>query len=272
MIQPNADAILFCDWLINVSWQSLTAPQLAVVQNVQSAAISQTLITNNDWSNFNKFTAWRYPSYLVYKDLASVIYPTLLTDLMISLNLDGNLTDSAGFYTPSSSNITYPVGSGKIGLGAQFNGANSQILFGTIPIGINKTIGVWVRMLPGGANPQLIWGRIGSTIGLYYLPSTGQLNYTYPGNYFSDGYIAVNQYACVIVDLTPSSVDLYIDNVLIHSTGTPQPADSIAGAGLENGFFAASMDMDIFNVWDRNLSPAERHQFYNAGAGIQYPF
>lgn len=71
MITPNADCALFGTWLLNISWQSLSGPQRVLVQSITTAALAGTQVTNQEWSNFNKFTAWRFPFYQVYAFLAT---------------------------------------------------------------------------------------------------------------------------------------------------------------------------------------------------------
>lgn len=71
MITPNAACAAFCYWLLNVSWQSLSGTQRALVQTISAASIAQTPVTLQAWLNFNKFTAWRFPFYQVYASLAT---------------------------------------------------------------------------------------------------------------------------------------------------------------------------------------------------------
>lgn len=67
-VYPNSDCALFCYWMLNVSWQTLTAPRLDTINTVYSAAQTGSSVTDQEFNNFTQITSWRYPLYLVWRD------------------------------------------------------------------------------------------------------------------------------------------------------------------------------------------------------------
>jgi len=68
MVYPNNSCLLFCDWMLNVSWQVLTPTRLSLIQTIYTAALNGTSVTQQQYNNFTQVTAWRYPYYLVWKE------------------------------------------------------------------------------------------------------------------------------------------------------------------------------------------------------------
>lgn len=78
MIYPNIETVGFCYWMLNVSWQRLTPPRQNLIELVYDAALNSTSVTDTEWNNFTQVTAWRYPYYLVYKNLADTYCSELI--------------------------------------------------------------------------------------------------------------------------------------------------------------------------------------------------
>lgn len=73
MIQPNDACMLFCQWMLNISPQRLSNSQRLIVTQVYLAARDQYPIEDQVWRNFNLFTAWRNPYYIVYRSYANSV-------------------------------------------------------------------------------------------------------------------------------------------------------------------------------------------------------
>ena len=75
-IYPNNDCAAFCYWMLNVSWQKLSNPRLALINTIYNAAISGSSVTQTEFNNFTQVTAWRYKYYLIYLNNSAKISST----------------------------------------------------------------------------------------------------------------------------------------------------------------------------------------------------
>lgn len=148
-VYPNREALDFCYWMLNVSWQKLTTPRLNIITDVYNAAVASTFVSDNTWNNFTQVTAWRYKYYQVYRNLALnsnyfveeylaqwSIYPpdyyvTALNILVDDLVNSGNwyyLYDMRIFATPTSDgslvNLKVPTSSALVPVNAPTFTAN----------------------------------------------------------------------------------------------------------------------------------------------------
>jgi hypothetical protein len=76
---PNYQCTQFCYWLQNFSWLRLSGPQDALVTIVYNAGLNQTSVTDQQWLNFNQFTAWRNQYYIVWRDYSNYLLPDTST-------------------------------------------------------------------------------------------------------------------------------------------------------------------------------------------------
>ena len=258
--------------MLNISNQRLSGPQRIIVQDVYNAAVGVYNVSDQTWYNFNLFTAWRNPYYLVFRDYAAYSSPGLLTDLLASYNFNGSSVSSTGMYNGSATAMTYPVGSGKIDKAARFNGTTSQILVGNIPFNNNCSLAFWFRPdATGGATQQLV-GTTGTTGGLYFSKATSQIMMNLPTiTGFLPG-VTFGAYHCVVVSVGVSTYKIWQDGVLVKSGSQTITPVSFTQFGITNGNYPYKGDLDILNFWDKELTPTEAADFYNAGTGIEYPF
>lgn len=272
MVQPNAECVGFCNWMLNISAQRLSGPQRVIVSEVFNAAVMNTPISDQDWYNFNLFSAWRNRYYLVYRDYAQVVAPGLLTGLISSYNLDGNSNDPVVGNNGTDSNILYSLLYGKINEGANFNGINSQIQIGAITPGVIFSVGLWMKTAPigtgiediitGGATPEgLTLNKVTNILRWY---DSGFNNFTTP--------LIPGTWYCIVITSDGSTLNLYLNGNLnaTYSLTTAAPYLQSMGTANFNAFYEG--DMDIVNFWQRALTASDVLLFYNSGSGIQYPF
>jgi hypothetical protein len=73
MYLPNADCILFCDWLLTGGYQRFTTTRIEVINEIKTAAEMSNPVIDVDWKNFLIISAPLYPVYLCSKAFASQI-------------------------------------------------------------------------------------------------------------------------------------------------------------------------------------------------------
>lgn len=272
MIQPNSAAAGFTYWMLNISQQHLSGPQRLLTQQIYNAAISNTPVSNQDWYNFNLFAAWRNPYYLVYKDYAVVTAPDLLFQLISSYNFDGNSNDPVSGNNGTDTSITYSTAAGKINQGAIFAGSPAEIDITPITPGATYSVGLWLKPSALGSGFQAVMGNNADFTGLYLDKATYKLDWVTSGDTNTMSAISPSVYTCIVVTCDASYVRIYLNGVLdvVSSAVTGFPIIAVIGTNRTGNRYTG--DMDILNFWDRALSPDEIAEFYNAGAGIQYPF
>lgn len=78
-VYPNYQCSQFCYWLQNFSWLRLSGPQDALVTIVYNASLAGTSVTDQQWLNFNQFTAWRNKYYVIWRDYSNYLLPETTT-------------------------------------------------------------------------------------------------------------------------------------------------------------------------------------------------
>jgi len=58
----------FCDFLLGSVYIRLTAPRKDLIQDIRTAAINQTVVTQNNWNNFLLSTKNFYQDWLLNED------------------------------------------------------------------------------------------------------------------------------------------------------------------------------------------------------------
>jgi hypothetical protein len=71
MYLPNSIATLVTDFLTNIQHWRYTVSGTAIINTVHTAAGAATTITDVQYNNYTKYTAWRYPVYLQHHALSS---------------------------------------------------------------------------------------------------------------------------------------------------------------------------------------------------------
>jgi len=137
VVYPNPIAEDFCYWMLNVSAQKLTGPQRVIVAAVYTAAVAQSSVTDQQWWNFNNFTAWRYPFFRVWYDL--VQNDSSVTDIS-SIRFSGKL-----YFQPCT----------QLGFGSA-PGWNGNMFWVPMPIGRSHAISsISVRCYATGAGKKI---------------------------------------------------------------------------------------------------------------------
>lgn len=272
MYQPNSACIVFCYWMLNLASQRLSSSQRLVVLSVYNAAVGNYPVSSQLWHNFNLFTAWRKPFYDVYAGFAAFTAPSLLTNVIHAYNFESNSNDLAGANNGADTAIIYGAAFGKITDGANFNGVNSGIALAPINSTLSFSFAFWFK--PGAslaAYSNLFAAGVAGN-GLYWQPSVQRLVwFTGAANLFGP-VISTGAWHSVVINCTAGVLTAYLDNVPYAvgiTLGAPLLFDAI-GSYLTNNPFTG--DIDILNMWSAPLSMAEADLFYNAGAGLQYPF
>lgn len=73
MIQPNSTADAFCTWLLAATWINLTAPQIDLVNDIQTAAQAPSTVTENTWNEFLRITGLYYQYYQAHIAQTSLV-------------------------------------------------------------------------------------------------------------------------------------------------------------------------------------------------------
>lgn len=207
----------------------------------------------------------------------------------------GNLgLDSAGSNNLTNNNAATQV-TGRVSNGVNFTAANSQSLSrasnaSLVLAGTSWELTTWVKFTSrplAGNFPGIVgkWGAAGLEYLLYYDGTTSRMS----GLATADNSTQVKVDHTLISDGTWYFLDLYFDlpATTLHLNVDGAPATGTASAALagtyagtsafvvgSTAFGAPYLDavVDSTHLWRRLLTPIERAQLYNAGAGREYPF
>lgn len=234
---------------------------------------------------------------------------TLLTGLTSYYELDessGNAADSYSANTLTNNNtVTY--GTGKINNGGIMVSASKQNLSITNFVGASTngaTFSAWVKysalpsstfnpgivMAGGGSSPFVThFLRLVNTAGVYTWAWARIKNGT--GNSFAISSASVSPstgtwYHVVGVTNGSTLAALYVDGVLVASTGVVDTASGSSGTNTDTSFrlgreYYTGDDLasryidatiDEVGIWARALSSSDVLTLYNSGTGLQYPF
>jgi hypothetical protein len=220
---------------------------------------------------------------------------SLLDGLVAYWKLDeasGIRFDSVGTNHLSDNNT---VGSaiGKIGNAASFVAANSEYLSSAsaaLDLTGNYSISVWINFT--SSITSIVLGRYndGANRGFAIRTSNGEIQFYHAVQGSSEGGFISN-----VINSPPSYNDgtwhhcvatfeigigsaLYINNTLVGTANTTTSGISSytqafrvgAQDGVPGRYYTG--EADEIGIWGRVLTPAERTQIYNGGAGITYPF
>lgn len=272
MVQPNSLAAGFCFWMLNISKQQLSGPQKIIVQNVYNSALGNYPISDQEWFNFNLFTAWRNPYYLVFRDYAALESPDLGTNLIAAFSFDGSSMDSTGNFVPTDSNMLYSIPAGKINQGAIFNGINSSIFVPGLPFSTNFSLGFWINPDIASAGAGSLINTASGSNGLFFDASSDTIQLFLGGVSVVSSAIPRNAYTCVMITASLSQVKLYLNGVLDKTVNAVMPSAVLPWVGTNGSSIFFKGFLDILTFWSKPLSQQNATDFFNAASGIQYPF
>lgn len=294
MFYPNIECYYLCVWMLTISKQRLTGPQITNTTLIRDAALAQTNVTETEWNNFNSYAAWRNPYYIVYRDYQASQVVDLLTSLNNYYKFEGNSNDEVGGLNGTDTDVTYNSAYGKIGQGVKNNSTSSKIIFGGVSdfsfIQNNGlfTLNIWMNPTVSASNYRL-WSTAQTTAQkgfhtLFTTQSTGQ-------TLFLNGSSGAS-YTSYLVHMVPFLTNVwqmftlcgdgtyiygYLNGLCVFKIAiqTLSTGNSQAGLYLFNligNSGSATMYLDEFGVWSRCLNLGEIYALYNGGAGLQYPF
>jgi len=272
MVQPNAAATGFTYWMLNISAQHLSGPQRLLVEAVYNSSITNVPITDQQWYNFNLFSAWRNPYYLVYRDYAMQVAPGLLVGLIASFNFEGNANDETGNFTPTPTNMAYSLAYGKVLQGARFNGIDSVLSIDVPYIQPTSSFNFWINPHIGATGSGSVFGVQSPNWRFDWGGAGNDLTMQLPGYSFVINGIFRNTWTMVTVVSNSSTTALYVNGNLQFIKSAPLPFiqwNYIGKVGFGNYLDA---DLDMLSFWTKALTIPEITSLYNAGAGLQYPF
>ena len=128
MVQPNPDTALFCDWLLTSLYTRVTSARTALFNIIKSASQNQTLVTNLQWNDFIRATAYLYGAWLQYVELTN--FP------ITSKNTFGaNICQNGNFASDSvwTKGIGWCISGGK----ARLNSTGASDLYQSLPYILN---------------------------------------------------------------------------------------------------------------------------------------
>lgn len=80
MIQPNATAKLFCEWMLGDGTPRLTNPQRVVAQQIIDSVDNTEPVTESVWNNFMLFSPSRWFNYKMQYALTTTDTPAITID------------------------------------------------------------------------------------------------------------------------------------------------------------------------------------------------
>lgn len=80
MIQPNATAKLFCEWMLSDGTPRLTPSQIVVANQIITSVDTSTPVTQAVWNNFLLFAPSRWEVYRMSYWLTTTDTPSITID------------------------------------------------------------------------------------------------------------------------------------------------------------------------------------------------
>lgn len=258
--------------MLNISAQRLSGTQRALVLLIYNAAIAGTPVTTQQWYNFNLFTAWRNPYYLVYRDYASEVIPSLLIDLLFSANFEGNSDNLVTSVPNTDNNILYSPTYGKIGEGAWLNGVNSDIQLLPINPGSVYSLNLWINPSNIGPLQQLIIGTTAASTGLLLTTPSYQLDMFTGLSHIWSVALMPGVYSMITLTSNGVSTFAYVNATLVNTFAGLVFSPAYQSVGVWGGGNRLSAYIDMLSIWKRQITQSEITALYNGSTGIQYPF
>jgi hypothetical protein len=221
---------------------------------------------------------------------------SLAIDLISHWKLDeasGDAVDSHGSNTLTETSGTIGTAAGKIGNARDFESGDTELFSradnASLSTGnIDFTFSAWVNFESLAANGALIskWDLAGNVREYAVIFEAGFLKFlvssagtdTIAVSAVSLGAPSVGVWYFVVAwHDAGSSINIQVNNgavdTLAHLTGVIDSTASFCLGSL-NEFAGYYLDglLDEVSFWKRVLTPAERTNLYNSGAGLAYPF
>lgn len=272
MKQPNAACAGFCNWMLNISKQRLSGPQRTIVQDVYTAAVAVTPVSDQTWYNFNLFSAWRNKFYEIYRDYAKTVTDQLLIDLIGAWNMDGNSLAAYGAFDFAQNVVSFSPAFGKIDQGVSLDTPLSYLETSGNPNIPVWSVNFWAHI------PALITG-LNSIMANYTTgdrlrvnPGTGKWEIFINGVTSVGTVAALGIYQMVTVTSDGSFLNVYVNKTKIIGPVTAPTMWELNTVGFYSGPNSAMYYSDCWANWARELDSSDINLLYNSGAGVQYPF
>lgn len=216
---------------------------------------------------------------------------SLLTDLEIYYEFEGNANDSSGNgNNATTANVLFDLANGKILQGGRFrNSPKSTWIKTTTTLPASGaypfSVSFWIKVASLGSFPYVF--SISSTTDSAGVPNPGTgfigafLNNT--GALFligltfgSIGFVNDGLFHHIAITCTGTTLISYFDGNFVSSYAVTQNLsdNTVQIASIVNNppYNSFSGSIDEFGVWSRVLTAGEVTALYNAGAGLAYPF
>jgi hypothetical protein len=205
-------------------------------------------------------------------------YPFNIEKIQRYYKLDGNSIDSVAGNNGTDTDMVYS--SGKINLGASFDGISSKIDIPAFTVAYPNeyTFSFWIIPRDDGTGPYSGLGGILSST------SYGLVNYSNIGTPYilfssnvssaSSGFLTAGEWTHVACTINSSgTIQFYVNGVSAGATGTYTTSVNFDSIGYF-GAYTAYLDtkLDEVAIWNRRLTQEEISSLYNQGRGFQYPF
>lgn len=197
---------------------------------------------------------------------------SLLDGLIAYWKFDGDSTDELGTHNGTDTGMTY--GAEKIGDGARFaasgNVAVAKITNGTV------SAGGWVKVGAVPASDRFIFGDRATDRGLFYDGNNNVFRFWDAASYPTVGALTPGTYYHIGFSVAAGVLKTYVNGVASGAGGSgllwPRSglAEGFDRFGVSNFGDNFTGSLDEWGVWDRELTPAEWLELYNAGAGLTY--
>ena len=201
--------------------------------------------------------------------------------------LDGNVLDSLGINNGTVISTATSTASGKIRGAYDFNGSTDEINTGTrgFPTGASpRTVSCWIYSRGSAVVDQFFfsYGSSASASNLFAIfrqYTTSKLSFAgWSNDYTSDYVIANNTWFHIVCTYNGSLVKLYVNKVLVGTSGAITLATLSTGiCYIGGGTFSTQNKhyngvVDEVAVYNRVLLDAEISMLYNDGNGLSFPF
>lgn len=214
---------------------------------------------------------------------------SLLTNLIAAWKLDessGNAADSSGNGFTLTNNNTTPYAAALINNGADFNGTNQSMNNNSVlaSTGYPRTFAGWGNPDSVATNDRTFFSLSDGAIHYYILKIRDSDDHiVFRSNNNTDagdvdtGVVATagTWYNYAVIQNSATSVTIYINNTLTNTAATTFTATVsqfyIGYLGRSSVWFFDGKQ-DIIGVWNRAWDATDVSQYYNGGAGLQYPF
>jgi hypothetical protein len=209
-------------------------------------------------------------SVIVYSAASAAInlpdFPT--SGLLAFWKLD-NVNDSSGNGNTLTNNNSVTFSSGKIGNSATVS-PNVYLSVNTVvPSGSDFSVSSWFNESSHGNNAAFVAAE--NAGGKWWFWTDGTNVYFTPTDYSTTlgGVYSLNTWTHAVASISSGTLSLYVNGVLIGTTGWSASNSSQVRIGLDISNQAFTGKVDAVGIWDRALTSGEVAQLYNNGNGVE---